>query len=100
MLKFLTDVASLSSIIKRGSIFSCWESLELLLLLLFLTKLVAVLLLINLLSIFTNGVVGNLVDDNEDELVEEDLGDVNCTILPLFVVDLTMLSLFVVNLLL
>ena len=84
----MTDVASLSSIIKRRSNFGCWESLELLLLLLFSTVLVAVLFLINSLSIFTNSVVGNWVDDDEDKFKDEDTGDVNCTVLLLFVVDL------------
>lgn len=39
-------------------------------------------------SISNNDVVGNWIDDNEDKFIDEDAGDVNSTVLLLFVVDL------------
>ena len=97
MFNFLTDVVSLSLIFKHGSIFGCWESGELLLLLLFSTKLFVV-FWIDLSLMFTTIGVNDLVDDDDVEFVEEDAGDVKCTVLSLFVVDFTPLSLFIVDL--
>ena len=46
-----------------------------------------VLFSINLLSIGDDNVVGNGVDNNEDEFIDEDTGDVDFTVLLLFVVE-------------
>ena len=96
MFKFSTDVVALSGISKRWSIFEVWESGELLLLFLFLTELLG-LFCIEFLLLFNTIDVDDLVDDNDDEFVEEDAGDINRTGLSLFIVVFISLSLFIVE---